>query len=234
MTLGLKDLKDAKKWADEHELDIRLTETKPRVTMKKVFKEADATSLLPHYSFYTKEPRNIAESVLKELECGIQMSGKQNNRFVFVIRDDDDDIVGLAGRDLLQRDNKWKLLGRKMEWVYPQSALEYIKACGWVILVESIGDMLALRNAGYYNVLVMFGLDLNAKLLNEIISLNVKRIVICTNNDVNKKENWGQIAAEKVRDKLVQLIEEEKIEIQVPPKGDLGEMTPQEIKEFIK
>lgn len=233
ITLGLKDIAAAKKWADEHEIDIQITETKPKVATKKTFGEKEANSLLPHYSFYTKEPRNISESVLNEFECGIQMSGKQNNRFVFIVRDADGDIVGLAGRDLLNRDAKWKLMGRKTEWIFPQSAIEHIEKAGWVILVESVGDMLALRNAGYYNVLVMFGLDLSNKLLNFLSSMNLKRIVICTNNDITKKENWGQLAAERIKEKLSKLIEEEKIETKVPSAGDLGEMTKENIIEFL-
>lgn len=233
LTLGFSSVKEAQKWADEHEIDITIAEEKPKIKAKRKFKETESTGLLPHYSFYTKEPRNISENVLRELECGIQMSGKQNNRFVFVIRDEDGDIVGLSGRDLLTRDHKWKHLGSKTQWTYPLSAVPFIEESRTVILVESIGDMLALRNAGFYNVLVIFGLDLSNKLNNFIASLNVQKIIICTNNDINKKENWGQLAAEKIREKLSKVIEEDKVEIKVPEAGDLGEMTKEDIQNFI-
>ena len=236
ITLNLKDVKEAKTWVNEHDIEIVFVETKPKLFVKKTFKESEATSLLPHYSFYTKEPRNINVEVLKGLECGVQMSGKQNNRFVFIIRDEDGDIIGLAGRDLFYgdyaRDHKWKNLGSKTQWIYPLCAIPHIERLRSLILVESIGDMLALRNAGIYNVLVIFGLDLSTKLLNFIASLDLDEITICTNNDTTKEQNWGQLAAEKIKTKLTRLIDENKIKTKVPVAGDFGEMTQSDIKTF--
>ena len=93
------------------------------------------------------------------------MSGKLNNRIVFPIFNmDGTDIEGFAGRDLLDRDTKWKLMGAKRLWIYPfflPEVQEAIMEKQEVILVESIGDFLALYEAGIFNVLVLFGVKNN-------------------------------------------------------------------------
>ena len=51
-----------------------------------------------------------------------------------------------------------------------------------VILVESIGDSMALYENGYKNNLVTFGLDVSQKLMTTLITLNPEKIIISTNN----------------------------------------------------
>ena len=233
ISLNLSDYQSARKWLDEKAPDIEIKQPTPKIKVDKKFDSDYGENLLRHYSFYTNRENPIREAVLEEFECGIQMSGKMNNRFVFLVRDDNFNIVGLAGRDLLSRDNKWKLMGGKSHWEFPMQSIPHIKKTKEVFLVESVGDMLALYNAGYKNVFVMFGLALMPRLLNKIASLNPNRVIICTNDDSDSKKNEGQVAAEKIKKKLSKLMDEDSILIMLPPNGDLGDSNPEEIKNRI-
>jgi DNA primase len=124
----------------------------------------------------------------------------------------------------------WKLLGTKEKWVYP-AFLNYqkIREDRMVILVESIGDCLALFNAGIENVLVTFGIALTSGILNFLIRSDVKCIVIGFNNDKTKGEEWGNKAASRVSGKLRHYFDEHQIEIALPDKKDFGEMSKEEI-----
>jgi len=233
ISLSLASYKDAKAWVENKNPDFEIKNPPPKILVTKKFDPDYGKRLLRHFSLYTKRDNSISENVLIGFECGVQMSGKMNNRFVFLVRDEEFNIVGLAGRDLLNRDNKWKLMGGKQGWVFPQQSIPFVRDSGAVFLVESIGDMLALYEAGHKNVFVMFGLNLFPKLLNKIVSLSPKRVIICTNNDSNSEKNEGQIAAQKIKDKLSKLIDEDFITIMLPPNGDLGDSTKEQIQETI-
>jgi DNA primase len=186
--------------------------------------------LLPSYSFYKK--RGIEESVLKEFGGGVKTYGKMNNRFVFPIYDFNKKIIGVAGRDLFQNSvrTKWKIMGRKNKFLYPHHLTkDNIESSGEVILVESIGDALALYNAGIKNFLVTFGLSISKDLILYLIRLNVTKIIIATNNDVESKENRGLSAANNIKAKLQKFFQADQVRIVLPCKKDFGEMTKEEI-----
>ena len=72
------------------------------------------------------------------------------NRYVFPIFDNKNNIIGLSGRKLEAKSNrpKWIHYGKKSKWIYPSFVNKnYIKDKEEVILVESIGDMLSLWEA---------------------------------------------------------------------------------------
>ena len=108
-------------------------------------------------------------------------AGKLKDRYVFPVFDKMDRLIGAAGRDLNNSSPiKWKLIGEKSFWVYPfKYNNEYIKKEKSVFLVESIGDMLALWEAGIKYTLVLFGLTVSSK---------IKQILIGTNNTGKYKE----------------------------------------------
>jgi hypothetical protein len=93
-----------------------------------------------------------------------------------------------------------------------------------VILVESIGDSMALTQNGMHNNLVMFGLDCSPKLLNFLVSKNLNKIVISTNNDSESSINRGLIAAVKVLIKLSSFFDLNILKIKPPLLNDFGEM----------
>ena len=98
-----------------------------------------------------------------------------------------------------------------------------------VILVESIGDSLALTDEGYAHNLVTFGLDCSPALLNYLCSKDLRKIIIATNNDNDKQKNHGKIAAMKNYMKLSQFFDFEQLFIQLPLANDFGEMKQKEI-----
>jgi hypothetical protein len=148
-------------------------------------------------------------------------------RIVFPIYDLDNQIHGFSGRSVVEGDNipKWKHMGRKTNWVYPHHiSSDVVEKSGEVILVESIGDCLALHEAGFKNVLVTFGLDASSKLISYLNSFELNRIIVATNNDKDKEVNSGGIASVKVAAKLAQVFDLSVIRINPPLCNDFGEM----------
>lgn len=230
LALDLESIEAAAKWVDTRHLSLDdVVRTKPKAEKPFQVKDPYPEKLLRHYNYFV-EKRGISQETLEQFECGVDMNGKMNNRFVFVIRDEYGDISGLAGRDLLDSGNrtKWKLMGQKMYWTFPfDQAEQYIKEKRSVILVESVGDMLALWDAGVRNVLVVFGVKLSNKLVSLLLSLDIDEIIISTNNDEEKEKNWGKQAAEAIQKKLLKTFDEDSVKIQLPKNNDWG-VTPKD------
>lgn len=229
LSLGLSTLEEARKWLKEASFSHHVTFDKPRLDIPEKFELEFVESLLPNYDFYTNPQRNVVpihESLLRRLRSGVKMDGKQNNRFVFPIFDESEEsIEGLAGRDLLRRDIKWKLQGRKSNWLYPAFlTAPYVSESKEVVLVESIGDFLSLATAGFPQVMILFGVKLSSKLLNWLTTSGAKRVIISTNNDFEKEknENVGKLAASKIESKLQTFFEPEAIQIALPKTNDFG------------
>ena len=232
LSLGLKNIKEAKSWLQNRNFESNsIVFHKPKISMVPTFNDDYPSTLQKNYYFFNK--RGITDETLKNFECGVDMTGKMNNRFVFVIRDEEGKIIGLVGRDLLSRGTKWKNMGKKSKWLFPDIALPYIKDKKEVILVESIGDMLALWEAGIKNTMVIFGVRLSNELANLLACLNLKNIIIATNNDSIKEENWGAKAAQGIHKKLCNLVDESILTIKLPNKNDWGETPTEEIKKLL-
>jgi len=197
------------------------------------FNEDFLNDLLPSYNFYKK--RNISEKTIKEFQGGVKTYGKMNNRFVFPIFGEDKKIIGISGRDLFQSDKrpKWKILGKKNTFVYPSHITsKYIEEKNEVILVESIGDGLALYEAGIKNFLVLFGTKISKALILFLIQKNIEKIIVATNNDTDSRENWGNLGAQEVYNQLVKFFDKDKIQICLPEKKDFGDCSKQEIQQW--
>lgn len=201
----------------------------PIPEVERIFPESILDGLVKDYSFYLD--KGIKENLLTSLKSGVAIRGNLYGRFVFPIFNINGQIHGFTGRTLYDSKLKWKHFGSKSNWVYPAyfNNLD-IKLKKSIILVESIGDMLALMSAGFNNVLVLFGVTLHPKLLSYIIACNPDLIYISTNND--EKHNVGQMAAEKISKKLSNYFNAEKLIVKLPTKKDFGLMSEEEIKEF--
>lgn len=203
------------------------------VKIEKYFDEDSIANLLPSYGFYQK--RGISVDVLKTFDSGVRTYGKLNNRFVFPIYDFNKKIIGLAGRELFENSEraKWKILGRKKDFIYPHHLTgEEIGKTNSVVLVESIGDGLALYEAGIRNFLVTFGTAISKQIILYLIRQSVEKIVISMNNDIQSEENHGLIAAEKIKQNLEKFFSSNCIIIKLPFKKDFGDMNSQEIREW--
>lgn len=210
----------------------------PKMEAEQFFSHDEVKTLLPHYTFYNN--KKISDETLKVYRSGFSMSGKMNGRFVFPVYDENSKVVGLSGRHLLWKDSsnfpKWKHLGRKANWIYPinlpsevnlfKNKIEETKE---IILIEGIGDSLALSQQGYYNHLVVFGLEISSKQLSYLMSLSLNKIYISTNNDKDKLDNRGLLAAIKIYLKLIKFFDIDKVEIRLPICKDFGEMLEKDI-----
>jgi hypothetical protein len=202
-----------------------------KLEMEETYTEDCLKKLLPHYRFYND--RGISDTTLKTLSGGLATQGQMYQRFVFPIYNDSGQIHGFSGRDMLDKEGrpKWKHVGRKSKWVYPAylkfkegSFLDAIEESGSVILVESIGDLLALHEHGYYNTLVGFGLDISPALVAVLVQINPSQIIISFNNDTGGSHNRGLDAAIKNYLKLLSYFDYQKLFICLPTENDFGDM----------
>jgi hypothetical protein len=235
LTLQTKDPKIIQEYVSKNS---RVQEThivKEKIEMDKIYPKECLSRLFPNYSFYKK--RGISEETQKLYQCGLAGNGQMYQRIVFPIYNPDGQIFGFSGRKINDNNEapKWKHIGTKTKWVYPafvpqeQTVDSLIEEKKEVILVESIGDSLALTDEGYANNLVTFGLDCSPALLNYLCSKDLRKIIIATNNDQSKQKNHGKIAALKNYMKLSQFFDFEQLEIQLPWANDFGDMRQQEM-----
>lgn len=202
--------------------------TKPqqeRIEMEKIYPESYLDKLLPMKTFYEK--RGISEKTQIKFKCGYAGGGKMYRRMVFPIYDLDNQIHGFSGRSVVDYDNvpKWKHMGRKTNWIYPHHlSHNTIEEKQEVILVESIGDCMALYEAGFENILMLAGLDISAKMISYLNTFDLNRIIIATNNDNSKEVNTGALASIKIAAKLSTVFDLSLVRINPPVCNDFGEM----------
>ena len=204
-----------------------------KIKVQKVLVEADYADLVKSYDFFLR--RGISKETLDSVGASLAQSGPLYGRVVFKIRNDKGKLVGVAGRDVLNRDSapKWKLKGTKSDWIYPafERNLEAIRRTGQIVIVESIGDVLALLDQNVNQVLCNFGLSIGNR-LGHILKMNPQQIFLGLNNDEDKEENRGQIAAAKLELKLKTFFSGDKIINAPPSRGDFGEMSGEEVRNW--
>lgn len=198
---------------------------RPKFLMAKTYDPKCLERLLPNYSFYEK--KNISAETQKLYKMGYATTGQMFQRLTFPVFDEHQQIVGFSGRHIYWTEEsnspKWKHVGRKESWVYPYNVFKPEKIIN-PILVESIGDSMALSENGIFDHLVTFGLDCSATLLSFLLAQNPETITISTNNDNQKAENTGKLAAIKTLIKLSSVFPVDMLRIKLPTLNDLGEM----------
>jgi hypothetical protein len=225
-TLNTKDPKILKQYVSDSAVDTETYQPKEeKIQMEKIYPKSYLEKLLPIRNFYQK--KNISTETQELFMCGYAGNGKMYRRIVFPIFNLDNQIHGFSGRTVVEGDNipKWKHLGRKTDWVYPHHlAHDHIDKQGEVILVESIGDCMALYEAGFKNVLMLAGLDISSKVMSYLNTFNLDKIIVAMNNDKNKETNSGGIASVKTVAKLSQIYDLNVISINPPLLNDFGDM----------
>lgn len=228
---------DIEKYIKDAELEAREYVPKQKLTKKKIYERSVLVNLLPHWDMYLQD--GISEQTLRLFEVGLAQSGKLNRRYCFPIYNEKNEIIGFTGRwfkkDAPSSLAKWKHIGAMNEWVWPLHLnKEIIEQAEEIILVESPNCVLHMWEAGIKNVLCLFTIRLNPKLLKYLLTLpNLKRIVIATNNEVDNK-SIGNNAASDIRKKLLRYFPEEKVLIRLPIKKDFAIMSTEEILEWHK
>jgi hypothetical protein len=195
---------------------------------QKVWKKECLSKLVSDHSYWLN--RGVSNHTMAKFHGGIAIDGRMRNRYVFPIIDERGNIVGFSGRYLYPSKNvvRWKHLGTKSWWVYPTLSFPSIAETRTVILVESIGDMLSLYDAGVTNIIVTFGVKLSASVIKFLLKADARRIFISLNND-SKKNSVGNKAATEFFHTLRNYFDTNQIGIALPIKKDFGEMTNEEI-----
>ena len=226
------DFHTAKQWISKKNVNLekQTNESRPEIKQSRNFDINELEEIKPIHNYWMN--RGISEETMALFKGGVVSEGKMKGRYVFPIFDSKKQIIGFTGRDITGSSKiKWKHLGNKSFWKYPlQINYPLIKEANKVILVESIGDMLALWQAGIKNTIVTFGLDISLEILNQLLRMDVDLITISFNNDENNN-NRGNEAAYKGRKKLCKYFDPNQIEIKLPiGYNDFGEMSSDEIK----
>jgi len=230
LTLKIDDPEKAQEWLKNKNFHVNynIEYTKPVLKSTQKFDINLLENLESDNSYWNK--RGIVDETLVQFKGGVGKAGKMKNRYVFPIFDARADIIGFSGRDITNLSKiKWKHLGEKNDFLYPSFLnSKFIQDQREIILVESIGDMLSLWQAGIKNVLVTFGTSLSLSILNYCLKIDAKKIYISLNNDSNKN-NAGNIAAEKTYARLKRYFDDKQLKISLPTKKDFGEMNKEEI-----
>ena len=226
------DFHKAKKWISQKNINLEKPETeqRPEIRQSRSFDIENLKEIKPIHDYWVN--RGISRETLEIFKGGIVSEGKMKGRYVFPIFDSSKQIIGFTGRDIAGESKiKWKHLGNKSHWKYPlQINYRIISEMSKVILVESIGDMLALWQAGIKNTIVTFGLEISLEILNQLLRMDTDMITISFNNDENNNDR-GNIAAYKGRKKLYKYFDPEQVEIKLPVGyNDFGEMPTEAIK----
>lgn len=213
-------------YSEEH------VEKKETIKMDKTWDREILKRLLPADGFYHE--RKISSKTLRLLNGGFANNNKLHSRYVFPIFGEDDRIVGFTGRYIGKiREGsdivKWKHEGRKTKWIYPAFTKvkdsyvfqEAIREAGEVIVVESIGDMLALVECGIYNVLVTFGTSLSKQQLAFLARFSDLTVTLAFNRD-NTAGRPGFFAAAKTYYQLLPMYGD-KVRIKLPEDKDFGD-----------
>jgi DNA primase len=202
--------------------EIKSNHYEQHITMQKVFSKDMLLKLIHDNSYWNK--RGISNETLDIFQGGITWNGRMTGRYVFPIINEKWELVGFSGRRLNNDEKypKWLLIGKKKEWVYPMQSYQYIKEKKQVVLVESIGDFLALYTVGIKNVLVLFGVSLSAAVIAFLLKYDVAKINICLNND-EEKNSVGNNAAKDIKKELQAYFDESQLNIINLPYKDIND-----------
>lgn len=217
----------------KNNLSLELRKKDIDLPVTKTFDKTQLFKLKKDHTYWNK--RGISNCILEKFEGGVAVDGKMMNRYVFPIFNEKKDLVGFSGRYLWENNYipRWKHVGAKSSWTYPLFfSSEYIIKQKSVILVESIGDFLALSQCQTNNVLITFGVVISTKIIEALLKLNVNHIYISFNNDSNKN-SVGNKAALEAEQKLLNYFDQNQVKIALPiDKKDFSEMSSEEIQSW--
>ena len=239
LSLKMKSVDEAQQWVSSKggsSNQAKTTIAKPEIKSPKIFKKDCLKRLVHNHIYWTN--KGISEETISQFQGGVISDGKMKNRYVFPIFDSKNRLVGVSGRYInkIKYDNipKWKHVGDKYAWKYPLFLNhKIIRKESSVFLVESIGDMLSLWEAGVRNSIVTFGLDVSSAIMGVLLRFDLNKVYISFNNDSNKNSR-GNLAAKKAHNKLLKHFDPNQVEVKLPTKNDFGDMNTKEIQLWVK
>tara|TARA_Y100000310_G_scaffold181676_1_gene181687 strand:- start:989 stop:1936 length:948 start_codon:yes stop_codon:yes gene_type:complete len=244
LSLSLKSKGDTTKWLINKGVDTTSEARKiePKIPQAKIFENKSLNKLMPDHSYWNN--RGISNDTLATFKGGVTENGKMANRYVFPIFNKKEQVVGFSGRDLKPERKessefvrpKWKHIGDKSKWNYPLlNNVKIIREQKFIIIVESIGDMLSLWENDIKNTIVSFGVILSSSMLSTLTRMDPDKIFVSFNDD-SSNSSAGNEAARVAKKKLLQFFDEDQITIKLPQgHNDFNEMhlkEPSLIKNF--
>ncbi len=235
ITLGLKNYEDAAKWLNDKQFIFnKAIEEKPKVIMAKTFDPSILNKLIKNHEYWNK--RGISDKTLNTFKIGVAVEGKMAGRTVIPIFDNEyDKIIGFCGRDITgKKENKYKLVNPKKDWFWPYHInKEDILKEKSVILVESPACVLSLYENGIKNAICLWGINISDHVICCLCGLNLKSIIISTNNEPDN-DGVGNRAAIEIKKKLLNFFDESTVKIILPTSKDFSDMSPQDIQDWHK
>lgn len=205
-------------------IDVEYIDPEPRLTTDKIYPESSIAALLPDYTYWLG--RGMKESVLAALENGVAPKGEKGKlagRTIFPVRDMQRRIMGFSGR-LLETNSfapTWKHMFKSSRSVYPWHLTgPAIKAAKTVVLVESVGDLLACLSHDIKPVLCIFGLNLNSAIISTLVANGVQRVILSLNNDPDPVKSHSGSALARIESKLTLFFA--RVEVRLPESKDWG------------
>ena len=230
LSLKFTTIEEARKWLSDSSYSSTTKEIvlKPKMKQPKVFNKDCLLKLKNDHSYWIE--RGVTEKTISIFGGGVIEGGKMKNRYVFPIYNYRQELRGVSGRSVLNKNPKWKHIGEKNQWKYPlQLNNKVLRKEKKAILVESIGDMLALWDNGIKNSIVTFGLDVSVSIISYLLRIDVDDVFIAFNND-SEKNSAGNEAAKKARSRLVKYFDTQQIHAAIPEgASDFGEMSREQI-----
>jgi hypothetical protein len=204
-------------------LEVEFVDPEPKLEVEKVYPESMLAKLTPDHRYWMG--RGISEEVLRRMGGGLAPAdekGKLSGRYVMPVRDLHGRIIGWTGR--LVSDASFgpthKHLVKSSRCIFPiHDAEEAIRRTRVVVFDEGVGDDLSLATVGIRNRLALLGLNLNARIMGFLASVNPRKIVLSLNNDAigrAESKSAGNKATEKLRAKLVPFFGEQCIVERLP------------------
>ena len=237
--LGTVNKKEIEKYVKTSGVRLDFVEEKDnrvKIHMDQVYDISELQKLLPHHKFYLD--KKISLETLRMYQGGYATAGKMNGRYTFPVFQENvkSNIIGYTGRSLRYNTDssfsKWKHIGQRRNWIYPlyipvgndYPFLECAKKKEELVIVESVGDSLALTENKLLNHMVTFGLNLSSKQICQLVSLNPSLITIAANNDKGKDVNAGLESAIKNFIRLMDFFDLSKLAIKLPDVNDLCDL----------
>ena len=233
--MGLKTFNEADSYLQDKGATTNKKIRKPEVKTPRIFPNSYLSKLIPQHDYWIN--RGVSEETLRLFQGGLVKEGTMANRYVFPILNSKKELTGISGRCILGDQSnksrpKWKHRGSKSHWKYPlQANFDILKKEKEFFLVESIGDMLSLWDAGIKNVLVIFGLNVPKGILNFLLKVDPTQVILSLNND-SGGNSAGNNAAQKNYKKMLKYFDKDQIMIHLPTKNDFGEMSHEEIRDW--
>lgn len=212
----------------EYDPDLMYRESvEPPVEIPQTWSLSVLDRLIKDHSYW--EGRGISAEIMEEFRGGVATEGKMKGRYVIPIIGPNDRIIGFNGRRLdKEKAMKWKILGSSSKFLW--GGIDAVESSRRVVLVESMGDAFALMQNGVADVIVLFGVNISQVVLGFLISANVSRIIVATNNDT--AHTVGQNAASKISSVLSRFFNPESITIGLPIQKDFGDMSSEEFSQW--